>query len=224
MDSSEIILAIIVYFLFCNWIQIYYLAKNFLKPKPKVIPLLDDKLLTKYKSLTKLDLSINIIEENSLMVGFMLSSPPFKPIMVFSQKLFKNFTLKELDWVVLHEAGHYLMLHNWKLALSQFILLIIGLFIVESFRFQTLFSILVISLLLPLIYIQVAKIFEYQADNYAVKTMPDPRGMISGNTKMRKVNNWERKRPFIKKFLVIAVPFEERIKMAKREIASRKID
>ena len=173
------------------------------------------------KEKTKLPLSIKIMDEKNKMIGFMVSSPPFKPLMLFSEKLHKAFTDDEMQWVILHESGHYLMWHNLKFALSQILIFLVVVYfsIKTNIGNALLMLLLVIS---AIIYIQIAKVFEYQVDTYAAKNMDNPRGMITGNIKIRDANKGFLSNSIMKHLLTIAVPYEERIKLANRQIYFRK--
>ena len=212
----------IFYFALCNWIQIWYLLGNLIKTKKnKNFPFENKKLLLKMREKTKLPLSIKIIDEKNKMIGFMVSSPPFKPLMLFSEKLYKAFTDDEMQWVILHESGHYLMWHNLKFALSQILLFILVVYFSIKININNLLliSLLVVS---AIVYIQIAKVFEYQADIYAAENMDDPHGMITGNIKMRDANKGFLSNKIMKYVLTIAVPYEERIKIANRQIYFKK--
>lgn len=167
---------------------------------------------------TRLPLSIKILDEKEKMIGFMIGSPPFKPLMLFSEKLYKAFTDDEMQWVILHESGHYLMWHNLKFAISQLTIFILGLYFIIRLRIDILLSIL-IFIVLSITYIHIAKIFEYQADGYAAKNMDNPEGMITGNIKMREANKKFVQNKFVKNFLIIGLPYEERIKIARKQLA-----
>jgi Zn-dependent protease with chaperone function len=218
----NLILGGFFYFCMCNWIQIWYLLGNLIKPKKnKLTPFENKKLLLKMREKTKLSLSIKIMDEKDKMIGFMVSSPPFKPLMLFSEKLNKSFTDDEMQWVILHESGHYLMWHNLKFALSQILLFIAVIYFDLRTNVGTavLFLLLIVS---AIIYIQIAKIFEYQADTYAAENIDNPHGMITGNIKMRDANKGFLSNKIMKYVLTIAVPYEERIRIARKQLYFKK--
>lgn len=214
----NLVLGSIFYFSLCNWIQIWYLLGNLIKPqKNKITSFENTELILMMRKKTKLPLSIKIIDEKNKMIGFMVSSPPFKPLMLFSEKLYKSFTDDEMQWIILHEGGHYLMWHNLKFALSQILLFIAVIYFGQRTNVGTavLFLLLIVS---AIIYIQIAKIFEYQTDTYAAENMDNPHGMITGNMKMRNANKGFLSNPIMKQLLTIAVPYEERIKIARKQL------
>lgn len=215
-------LFIIIFLSIANWGTIYYFLYNFLKPGQKLIDIKDKELINTAKKKTGLNIIIKIMEIDK-MIGFMISSPPFPAVMVFSKKLFDNFNKDEKEWVILHESAHYFMWHSLKFAVTQFTLLFIGLLIIQVFN-QSLnyFFPSVVGLILGLIYIRCAVFFEYEADNYAATHMDNPKGMITSNIKMRAVNKGILNNPFFKKLFIIAVPYEERIKMAETQFKLKK--
>lgn len=215
------IIPFLFYLIICNWIQIYYLLGNILKPK-RVIKTVNGKgLLSILKKKTGLDLIIKTMSEKKKAIGFMVSTPPFKPLMIFSERLYKLLNKDEFEWVVLHESAHYLMWHNLKFALIQISLLVIGIY--STFLFPILNQLNVpYFVLLALIYIQLVKRFEYQADLYAIAKMDNPKGLITANIKMKRINKFLNSSNFIYKTFVIQVPYNERIRMAEDELRLRK--
>lgn len=219
--TIKLISASILYFGLCNWIQIRYLLGNLVKPRKNTfIPFENKKLLAKMRKKTKLPLSIKILDEKKKMIGFMISSPPFKPVMLFSEKIYKSFSDDEMQWVILHESAHYLMLHNIRFIIVQLTLFATGVYLFYWLETNLIITVF-IFITLSLVYIQLAKIFEYQADNYAAKNMNNPKGMITGNLKMLKTNKGLFKNKILRYLLTIAVPFEERIKIAQKQIKLR---
>lgn len=223
MYSLKYLLFTVIFLGIANWISVYYFLINLFKPRQKLVSVKDKEMLAKLKRKTGLDSSIRLMEINK-MIGFMISSPPFPPVMVFSNKLFNAFNNNEREWVLLHEAAHYFMWHSLKFALSQLIILIIGLLLIKKFIGNDwILSVSFIGLLLGIIYVQIAKIFEYQADTFAAENMDNPRGMITGNIKMRKANTGILANPIMKKLFIIAVPYEKRIKLAERQLKGLKM-
>lgn len=205
-----------------NWGTFYYFFLHLFKPKQKLRSINDRELISNAKKKTGLKVSIKIMDIDK-MIGFMISAPPFPPVMLFSRKLFEAFDKDEKEWVILHESAHYFMWHSLKFTVTQFILLLTGLIIMQNFNqyFTNLFSIF-IGLILGLIYIRCAVFFEYEADTYAVTHMDNPKGMITGNIKMRKANTGILTNPLMKKLFIIAVPYEERINMAEKQLELKK--
>lgn len=222
MNILKYILFVIIFLGIANWGVFYYFFLHLFKPKQKLISINDKELINTAKKKTGLNIIIKIMDIDK-MIGFMISSPPFPAVMVFSKKLFNAFNKNEKEWVVLHESAHYFMWHSLKFALSQLTLLIIGLIIINELNNNLLIMWnLVLGVILGIIYVQIAKIFEYQADNFAAKNMDDPKGMITGNKKMSKsyTGLWQNK--IFKNFFSIAVPYEERIRIAEKQLRFKK--
>lgn len=211
----------VIYLGFCNWIQIYYLLGNLIKPKHKVISVDGKGLKTQLKKKTGLDVSIKLMSEKRKMIGFMVNSPPFKPVMIFSQRLYDSFNRDEFEWVALHESGHYLMCHNFKMALIQFSVYLFGIWLLSGEQIIPSAFAVFYAFILGYFYIQIIKILEFQADYFAVCHMDNPKGMITGNIKMKKVNQVLMGGNGFLQSLIIAVSPEDRIKMAERELALR---
>ncbi len=209
---------VLIYLIVCNWIQLYYLLGNVLKPHHKLTTVDGKGILSKLNKKTKLNLTIKTIAEKKKAIGFMVTSPPFKPVMLFSERLYNVLNPSEFEWVALHESGHYLMWHNVKFAFSQVGIGIVGLFFVYYFKMTSFMFAFLFSVILAVFYIQFVRIFEYQADYYAVTHMDNPKGMITANIKMKKINKTLDGNKTLLRFFVIAVPYEVRIKMAKRQL------
>lgn len=216
------IVFIIFYFGLSNWIQLRFLLGNIFKSKAKLVKTNGKGLIKTLNKKTGLDLKILLIDEKEKAIGFMVSSPPFKPVMIFSDRLYKLLNKKEFEWVALHESGHYLMWHNLKMAVTEILVGLIGAVFLFSFSLGVVMQIF-LAILLAIIYIQLAKIFEYQADYFAITNMEDPRAVISGNLKMKKVNLTLDGNKLFQWIWVIQVPYEKRIEMAKKELLRRKL-
>ncbi len=215
---EQYVLFILVYLIICNWIQLYYLVGNLVKPKSKLTTVDGKGLLSLIKQKTGLDVSIKVMSEKKKMIGFMVSSPPFKPVMIFSERLYSLLNKDEFEWVALHESGHYLMRHNLKFAFTQVIIGIIGLFLIRYSQPSLMVS-FILSWLTVIIYIRIVRRFEFQADYFAVSHMNNPEGMISGNIKMVKNNKILMNRSLLGKLFIIAVSPEDRIRMAQKYLA-----
>lgn len=209
----------IIFLCIANWVQIRYLLGNTYRYQ-KIIQIQESRLIKKLKKKTGLDVIIQVMDEDKKAIGFMLSSQPFKPVMIFSKKLYNEFNAHEFEWVALHECAHYLMNHNMKTAASQLFFLSAALLGIYLFSFNIITS-LCMTMLMAIFYIRFDRIFEYQADHYAAEHMDNPRGMISGNIKMRKMNSSLDGNQFLKELFVIAVPYEERIRIAEEELKKR---
>ena len=53
---------------------------------------------------------------------------PFWPKIILSEGLYKSFNRDELEWVILHEAGHCVLWHNLQAFLIQVFILLFTLY------------------------------------------------------------------------------------------------
>src|SRR3989337_4184844 len=56
----------------------------------------------------------------------MMAGLPFWPKMILSTGLYESLNKDELEWVILHEAGHCVLWHNLKAFLIELSILICG--------------------------------------------------------------------------------------------------
>lgn len=89
------LLFVALYLVFCNWIQIYYLLGKPLKQNRQLKTVDGKGLLSKLNKKTGFRLSIKTISEKKKAIGFMVSSPPFRPVMLFSERLYNLLTPDE---------------------------------------------------------------------------------------------------------------------------------
>ncbi|MEI6887546.1 MAG: M48 family metalloprotease [bacterium] len=214
----KIIIIILVYFGLTNWVQIKFLLGNLFRPKSKGRIVDYKKMTDLVKQKTGLNITIKELSEQRHMIGFMLTQRPLKPVMVFSQKMLSSFNFDELEWVVLHESAHYMKFHNYKLIATNIFCFLIAYLLIMLLNLPFLVALIVI-VIFSIVYIQCAKIFEYEADRYAIGNVNNPEGVITGNLKMK--DSKISKNILFSKLFVIAVPSDKRIQMAKEEIKKR---
>lgn len=160
---------------------------------------------------------VNTDKPYGMMVGI-----PTKPQLILSKGLYDNFGKLEIEYVVLHESAHYKYAHTIQQVLFFIIFIAVGLAVLKFMHYDqnklVLLSVL-LGFVLGIIYLQVARIHEYQADRYAVKHISDPRGMIEAT---KKFESFYKNGPTRNKILYMifyrGVPYEERIKMAEKEL------
>ena len=106
--------------------------------------------------------------------------------MILSEGLYKNLNKDELEWVILHEAGHCVLLHNLQSLIIELIFLTSGLYLISTQNIN-LFLIPVLSLVLSIITIQIIRrLTEYTADMYSISRVDNPNGVITAQDKFRK--------------------------------------
>jgi Zn-dependent protease with chaperone function len=154
------------------------------------------------------------------MFGF-----PGNPYMVLSKNLYTTFKKDELEYVILHEAAHYKYNHSLKeLCVFLFSYLFCALlFAFVKDTFAWIITIPLLTLVIVISNIQIARLFEYQADEYAARTMKNPQGMITATRRFIKFYGENPPESSLKRKLFYrGTPFSERIRIAKKEIEKRK--
>lgn len=218
MQILEICTFVAIYLVSCNWFQLKSFIAAFLRTK-KGVSFIQDRWITQ-TILKKTGVNIETITifESEKMFGMMPITFPFKPNMILSREMYEGFTKDELEWVILHEAGHYILWHGIKLGVVQLCLLISGIYILNA---TNSISIGILCLLLFIfLYIQFCKYIEYEADTYSIARVDNPQGVITAQDKLIKSHNIN-EQSFITKYLLGATLPSQRIKLAKRKISYR---
>ncbi|MFC1710464.1 M48 family metallopeptidase [Patescibacteria group bacterium] len=165
------------------------------------------------------------ISESPHPFGMMVGIPT-RPQLILSRGLYDAFTPDEMEYVVIHEAGHYALWHGVKEFVAGLILFMVGIYIlrkVVDVRKFLVYSIL-LGLFFGILMVQLGKAHELQADNYTVKRMENPTGMIEATKKFRDYHGKKYSQatnPLIKFMFYRANPYDNRIKMAQEEIDLR---
>src|SRR3989338_4125174 len=136
---------ILIFLIICNWFQLLRFLSIIIGPKYRTSSV-DDKwiksIVKKKTGLSLLDITIFHDQKMyGMMVGF-----PFWPKMILSEGLYKSFNKDELEWVILHEAGHCVLWHNLQAFLIELLILGLGVYGINVFRLP-----LILSLLLAII-------------------------------------------------------------------------
>ena len=167
--------------------------------------------------------TFKIIEDHKphgAMIGI-----PGKPQLLLSRDLYSSFNKSELEYVLLHEAGHYILKHGIKIALVITILFLSGLYILNTISIKLPIETLVvlIGFVFGIISIQYQRVCEYKADAFTLERMTNPEGMITATYKFKKAwGNWPPQNGLRRKLFYAGVPYSERIKNAQEEIQKRK--
>lgn len=183
---SYLIFAITFLFI-CNYFQILHLAKLIVGPKIKTEPLDDKWIKSVVQKKTGLNLKDITLFKDEKMYGMMTGLGPLVlPRMILSEGLYKNLNKDKLEWVILHEAGHCVLLHNLQSLIIELTFLTAGLYLVSTTN-MNLFLVPVLSLVLSSISIQVIRrMTEYTADKYSIERVDNPNGVITAQDKFRK--------------------------------------
>jgi Zn-dependent protease with chaperone function len=155
----------------------------------------------------------------------MMAGLPGNPQMIISKNLYSTFSKDELEYVILHETAHYKYNHTLKeLGVFIFSYLFCALiFMIVKDSFAWIVSIPLLALAITISNIQIARLFEHQADEYAARKMHNPHGMISATKRFMAFygsNPPETSRR--RKLFYRGNPYSERIRIAEKELKIRK--
>lgn len=144
---------------------------------------------------------------------------PFHPHLVLSKSLYERFNPQELEWVVLHEAGHCVGWHILKALLLQISFLFLGIFIIYYYLsfFLTAF---ILAITFSSIFIYLARILEREAEAFAVRRVSNPREMIKAAQKIYTYHSSD-SLIYLKRLLGWKVPLQVRIDIARNELNRR---
>lgn len=186
------ILFVLIFSLIVNRYWIRSFIEGFTTGRANSKDIKDDRILNLIKDKTGLRLSkIKLLDTNKTWA--MMAGLPTMPYMVISKDAYENFTKDELQWVLLHEAGHYILWHNAKMIVLHFVFITVGIFIIV--QFSNLLDPLLLSVLLgifsAILYTQIARKFEYEANYFALSKMDNPTGVENMYEKAE--NKWRKK-------------------------------
>ena len=207
---------ILVFIFTANWAPILLFISSLRNPRETSKVIVDKALFNLLKQKAGIKISSIKILNSKKFFGMMIGIPT-KPILIMSRNVYERFNKDEIEYVILHEIGHYILGHSVKLAVLQIIFIIIGLSVLLSIPTQTIYLVLApfFAVIFGIIYIQIARITEYEADNYALKKIKDPKGMITASKKFRAANtSVVVKHSLLGKLFSVGVPYSQRIKMA----------
>jgi len=221
IESLKYIIFVSILFYVPLWSQINLFISGIGKSK-KATRLIEDKWINSFlKKKAETDIKYTKVINSNLLFGMMVGIPK-NPQLMLSKKLYKNFTKIELEYVILHEAGHYKLGHSIIELSAGLVFLILGIFTINILHLNTIPTML-LGLFFGILMIQLGRFEEIQADNFSLKRMNNPNGMISATKKFSKA--WEDKssnNSLIRLLFYRKNSYENRIKMANSEIESRK--
>lgn len=201
--------------------QLYLLLSNGFNKK-NISVLHDRRTLTKVQEKTGIQFYQTLVIQSGLPYAQMWGFPG-RPTMLVSSMLLTEFNAEEREYVYLHEIGHYHYQHSIKEAVVFVLMYILGAIILLFLS-----STLVVSLLAVLIgaitgiwNIQIARLFEYQADQFALSHLENPHAMKSATEKFKKAYPGVPEHSLKRMLFYRGVPYSERIKMAEEKIKGR---
>lgn len=215
-----LILFITIY-LTAYWEVVLLLAKSLFKKRE--VKVMKDKFVTGI--ITKkanLELKVFRIIKSDMPFGFMVGLTG-KPVMALSSKLYKTFTKDELEFVVLHEAGHFVLKHSIKEAvvvISAFVIGSVPIFLSNSTL--PIAGVLATGFVLGLIVLKYGTLSEIEAEKFMLGKISSPVAVISASKKFQNV--WRKTPPensLVFRLFYRGLHQDKRIRMAKEEIKRR---
>lgn len=207
---------VLLFLIVVNWFQLMTFSGLVIGKKMKTSSLQDKWIVNTIEKKTGLKLLDITLFHDDKMYG-MMTGLPFWPKMILSTGLYKSFNKDELEWVILHEAGHCVLWHNLQSFLIEMMGLFFGVYIIVSLKVG-LFGVFLFSILLSVICIQTIRwTTEYAADRYSINKVNNPKGVISAQNKFR--NNYKNDFLYNEKNIFRAlfhwnISFSQRIAMA----------
>ncbi len=206
-------LFILIFLVATNYFQLVTFASLIVGPKIKTSIIIDKWILNTIKVKTGLVLRNLTIFHDQRPYAMMGGIYPF-PMLIISEKMHKAFNRDELEWVILHEAGHHLLWHNLKAIVIEIGMIVIGIRLVSLFQLN-IFLAAILSLLFSLLTVQIIRYtIEYSADKFSIKRVTNPQAVITAQAKLQKFY----KTDFYRLFLGWNVSSNLRIKMAKSRL------
>lgn len=217
----SLILFILIFIISVNYFQLVTFVSLIIGPKIKTSLIIDKWILITIKNKTGLVLkNINIFHDQrpyAMMGGIY----PF-PILIISEKMLKLFNKDEMEWVILHEAGHYLLWHNLEAMAIEGLIIFFGIKLIYFLNLNMFLS-ATLSLFLSMLAVQIIRYaIEYQADKFSINRVTNPYGIITAQSKLRKyykVSLFNSERSLIRMFFHWNISPNLRIKMAKLRLA-----
>lgn len=207
----NIIIFIIFFLVIVNWFQIISFLSLFVGPKIKTSTIKDEWIKNVVKKKTGLNLFDLTLFHDKKIYG-MMAGLSFWPKMILSTGLYESLNKDELEWVILHEAGHCILWHNLQSFFIEMIMLVIGIYLININKIN-LFFIPIHAILLSIVSIHLIRwTTEYVADKYSINLVDNPRGVITAQNKFKK--------SFLRFLFHWNISSTLRIKMAKRRLMS----
>lgn len=226
MQFIKFIVFALIFVYTTMWTQINLLLGGLGQKNSPVTIVQNDTLRKLIRDKTGIDIATIKISESNRPFGMMIGIPS-KPQLVLSRGLYDTFSPSEMEYVVLHEAGHYVLWHSIIELLVGNVLLITGVLILKRIPQLpvSLLCAVAFGIVFGVVMIRLGRIHEYQADRYSAQHMTNPQEMIDATNKFRGFYGrsfTENKSKVIQAMFYRGNPYDNRIKMAQAEISARK--
>ncbi len=212
----NIILFVFIFLYTANWVRAKLIIQGLGKPKKVFTSFKNKKFLDKVNK--KIGLPFVIKVQNSPWIFGYSPSVPLKPIFVVSKGAITHLKENELEWLVLHEMGHCVMWHIVKETLLHLGLLILGIAVVYYLNLSFLLAAF-LGVFFGIVWYQIERIFEMQADTFSLQRIDDPKGMIGANQKMKaRGRSVFYKKPLLTFLFTPHLGYDQRIEMATKKL------
>lgn len=212
----EVLLFIAIFTYGGNWMQFNLLTTKIWKPRAHFTHFHNEPLLSNIEKKVGLRFKIHV-QNSDRIFGFMLGLP-FNPTMIVSQGAVTHLDDNGLEWLILHEAGHCIHWHNLKSYVLFALLTLGGVWVISNWQLGVMGSVIV-GFIDILVWNQLRRLLEFQADAFALSKLTEAQGMVSANQTMKE----KAKSIFYNNFLLhlLFTPhltYDRRIAMARRKL------
>lgn len=205
-----------------TWTQFAQLAGRVEKESSIFTVIVDNEVSRLIHDKTGVSVKTVKISETDTPFAMMVGVPG-NPQLIISRMLYETFNPDELDYVLMHEVGHYALRHSVKELIAGIILLVIGLKMLSGIRgvSKGVLAAVLIGLFFGVAMIRLGAYNEIEADHYSVVHMTHPEGMISATEKFRqyyenyfiRVDN-----KLLRWMFYRGNPYDNRIRMAREQL------
>jgi len=219
----EYIIFAVIFIYIPLWVPINLFLSSLSQKKSPVTVINDNELQQLIFNKTGVNIKSIKISESKRPFGMMIGIPT-SPQLILSRNLYETFSPQEMEYVLIHEAGHYKLWHGVIELIIGLVLLIAGLFVFKNVHPPLSVVIAVIlGVVLGVIMIRVGGLHEYQADNFTVRRMTNPEGMIQATNKFKNFygKSYTENNKLLHFLFYRGNPYDNRIKMAEDEIKRR---
>lgn len=218
------LLLLIVSFMTWQWMSLYLQMTSIGKGKKPLTLVKDKKLIDLLFRKTGLHLANIRVSASPKLWGMMIGLPKY-PYMILSEALYKKFNKDELEYVILHEIGHYLLAHSAKLAVLFISFLAMSFVLLGDISNPSVWAFA--GIVVGLIQIQMSRLCEYEADAFALKHITNPKGMITATHQFESAyKNFDVIRHdediFVGRLIYMGIPYNQRVRTAEKEIQRRR--
>lgn len=206
----------IILLLFSNWHIFISTLTGFWKPKAPFSRLENPELSLYIKEKTGTEITTFYIVNSDAVFGGMTGIPT-KPVMTISKGMYDLFSAEELQYVLLHETGHYVLQHLLKELAVQGSIILLAFFVFRSIKYPLPISMslaLVSAFLIGIIIIQMMRSYEWEADTYALEHLDDSQSMITATKKLEAAWSGPADDSLTRFLFYRGVPYSQRIKHA----------